>query len=102
MSTCRVKRINRNNQSLFLPLPSFFAIERQKLHDDVYRIDASIKNLNEEYLIDVSPNNLVIFILPDVLKDLSLTTANFDQLLPLCFSLIYLLKLYLQCKLLSS
>ena len=31
----------------------FFANERQKLRDDVYRIDASIKNLNEESLIDV-------------------------------------------------
>ena len=31
----------------------YFANERQKLHDDVYRIDASIKNLNEESLIDV-------------------------------------------------
>ena len=30
-----------------------FANERQKLLDDVYRIDASIKNLNEESLIDV-------------------------------------------------
>ena len=31
----------------------FFANERQKLHDHVYRVDASIKNLNEESLIDV-------------------------------------------------
>ena len=31
----------------------FFVNERQKLHDDVYRIDTSIKNLNEESLIDV-------------------------------------------------
>ena len=31
----------------------FFANERQKLRDDVYRIDASIINLNEEPLIDV-------------------------------------------------
>ena len=31
----------------------FFANERQKLRDDVYRIDASIKNLNEEFLTDV-------------------------------------------------
>ena len=31
----------------------FFANERQKLLDDVYRIEASIKNLNEESLIDV-------------------------------------------------
>ena len=44
----------------------------------------------------------VIFNLPKVLKDLLLTSANFVQLLPLCFSVIYLLKLYLQCNLLSS
>ena len=31
----------------------FFANLRQKLHDDVYRLDASIKHLNEEFLIDV-------------------------------------------------
>ena len=31
----------------------FFANERQKLLDHAYRIDASIKNLNEESLIDV-------------------------------------------------
>ena len=31
----------------------FFANERQKLRDDVYRLDASIKHLNEESLIDV-------------------------------------------------
>ena len=31
----------------------FFANERQKLLDDIYRIDASIKTLNEESLIDV-------------------------------------------------
>ena len=30
----------------------FFANERQKLLDEVYRLDASIKNLNEESLID--------------------------------------------------
>ena len=30
----------------------FFANERQKLRDDVYRIDAAIKNLNEESLTD--------------------------------------------------
>ena len=30
----------------------FFANERQKLRDDVYRLDASIKHLNEEFLID--------------------------------------------------
>ena len=31
----------------------FSANERQKFHNDVYRIDASIKILNEESLIDV-------------------------------------------------
>ena len=31
----------------------FFANERQKLRDDVYRLDASIKHLNEESLIDI-------------------------------------------------
>ena len=31
----------------------FFANERQKLRDDVYRLDASIKHLNGESLIDV-------------------------------------------------
>ena len=31
----------------------FFANERQKFRDDVSRTDASIKNLNEESLIDV-------------------------------------------------
>ena len=31
----------------------FFANGRQKLLDYVYRIDASVKNLNEESLIDV-------------------------------------------------
>ena len=31
----------------------FFANERQKLRDDVYRLDSSIKHLNGESLIDV-------------------------------------------------
>ena len=31
----------------------YFANERQMLHDNVYWLDASIKNLNEESLIDV-------------------------------------------------
>ena len=30
----------------------FFANEKQKFHDNVYRINASIKNLNEVSLID--------------------------------------------------
>ena len=43
---------NKNNQSLFLRY-QLFANERQKPRDDVHRIDALIKNLNEESLIDV-------------------------------------------------
>ena len=31
----------------------FFASERQKLRNGVYRLDASVKHLNEESLIDV-------------------------------------------------
>ena len=31
----------------------FFAHERQKLRDDVYQLDASMKHLNEKSLIDV-------------------------------------------------
>ena len=31
----------------------FFGNEKQKLHDDVYPIDASIRNLNEESLINI-------------------------------------------------
>ena len=96
----------------------FFANERQKLRDDVYRIDASIKDLNEESptdvllygsgrLMRVKINKYfsiqsVLFKLPNILKDLLLTSANFVQLLPLCFSFICLLKLYLQCNLLYS
>ena len=94
----------------------FFANKRQKLRDDVYLIDDSVKNLNEEPLIDIllySSDRLndskkyfsiqsVIFKLPNVFKDLLLTRANFVQLLPLCFSLICLLRLYLQYSLLLS
>ena len=36
----------------------FFANERQKLLDDVYWINASTENLNEESLIDVLLNGL--------------------------------------------
>ena len=93
----------------------FFANERQKLCDDVYWLDTSMKHLNEESLIDVLLHGSdrfndskykqvllrTIFKLPNVLKDLLLTSANFLQLLPLCFSLVCLLKLYLQCNLLS-
>ena len=32
---------------------NFFANERQKIRDDVYQLDASIKHFNEESLIDV-------------------------------------------------
>ena len=93
----------------------FFANEREKLRN-VFQIDDSIKNLNEESLIDVllcpsdklngSKNKYfstqsAIIKQPKVLKDLLLTSANFVQLLPICFS-ICLLKIYLQCHLLSS
>ena len=37
----------------------FFANKRKKLLDDVYRIDVSIKNLNEESLVDVPLDNLI-------------------------------------------
>ena len=43
---------NRNNSHFFLR-SQFFANTRQKLHDNVYWINASVKNLNEESLIDV-------------------------------------------------
>ena len=33
--------------------PVNFSCEKQKLRDDVYRLDASIKHLNEESLIDI-------------------------------------------------
>ena len=39
--------------SHFFSRCQFFANERKKLHGNVYQIDASIKNLNEEPLIDV-------------------------------------------------
>ena len=93
----------------------FLGNERQKLYESVYRIDDSIKKLNAESLIDVllhgsdrlndSKNKqilsiqFVIFKLPNVLKDLLLTSATFVQLLLLRFLLIYLLRLYLQCNL---
>ena len=95
----------------------FFANKRQKLHDDFYWIDASIKNLNEDSLTDVilcgsdrfndGKNKYfsiqsVIFKLPNVFKDLLLTSANFVELLLLCFSFICLLKLNHQWNLLYS
>ena len=40
------------NSQFFLRC-QFFANERQKLRDDVYWLNASIKHLNEESLIDV-------------------------------------------------
>ena len=43
----------KQKQSVTFLRCQFFANERQKLRDNVYRIDASIKNLNEESLIDV-------------------------------------------------
>ena len=102
--------------SHFFLLCQFFANKRQKLRDDANLIDDSIKNLNEESLIDIllySSDRLndskkyfsiqsVIFKLPNVFKDLLLTSANFVQLLPLCFSLICLLRRYLQYNLLLS
>ena len=39
----------------------FFEDERQKLRADVYQIDASIKNLNEESLIDALLHGLERF-----------------------------------------
>ena len=107
--------LKQTTSHFFLRCQSF-ANKRQKLRDDIYLIDDSIKNLNEESLIDVllySSDRLnyskkyfyiqsVIFKLPNVFKDLLLTSANFVQLLPLCFSLICLLRLYLQYNLLLS
>ena len=37
----------------FSYVANFFVKEKQKLRDDVYRLDTSIKHLNEESLIDV-------------------------------------------------
>ena len=95
-----------------------FSNERQKFCDNVYRIDALIKNLNEESLIDVLLCGLYRFndsknkqiLLHKIcyiqttkrFEDFLLTSTNFVQSLPLCFSLICLLKLHLQCNLLSS
>ena len=45
--------IETEKTSYFFLRCQFLAKERQQLHDNVYRIDASIKNLNEESLIDV-------------------------------------------------
>ena len=39
--------------SHFFLLANFFVKERQKLRDDVYRLDTSIKHLNEDSLIDI-------------------------------------------------
>ena len=39
--------------TLFFLRCQIFANEKQKLHNNVYRIDTSIKNLNEVSLIDV-------------------------------------------------
>ena len=94
--------------SYFFLRCQFFTNERQKLRDDVYPIDASIKNLNEQsqlmsyYMIQIGLMTVkinkyfsiqsVIFKLPNLSKELLLTGANFVQLLPLCFSLICLPK----------
>ena len=112
---CVIAMLKQTTSHFFLRCQSF-ANKRQKLRDDIYLIDDSIKNLNEESLIDVllySSDRLnyskkcfsiqsVIFKLPNVFKDLLLTSANFVQLLPLRFSLICLLRLYLQYNLLLS
>ena len=50
MSGCGVE--TETTSHFFLRF-QFFANERQKLRDDVYLLDASIKHLNEESLIDV-------------------------------------------------
>ena len=112
MFDCRAETETTSHFSLRF---QFLGNERQKLYESVYRIDDSIKKLNAESLIDVllhgsdrlndSKNKqilsiqFVIFKLPNVLKDLLLTSATFVQLLLLRFLLIYLLRLYLQCNL---
>ena len=90
----------------------------QKLHDDVYQIDALIKSLNEESLIDVliyvsnryngSKNKQIILHTICYTQSTKRFERPFiDQYLlcsinTLCFSLLCLLNFYLQCNLLSS
>ena len=50
MCDCRAET---ETKSHFFLRCQFFANERQKVCDDVYRLGASTKHLNEEYLIDV-------------------------------------------------
>ena len=90
-----------------------FANERQKLRDDVYRLDASMKHLNEESLIDVllygshrfndSKNKQILLHTICYIQSTKRFKRPliFVQLLPLCFSVVCLLKLYHQCNLLS-
>ena len=49
---CNCGAETEKNSHFFLRC-QFFANEKQKLHDNAYWIDASIKNLNEESLTDV-------------------------------------------------
>ena len=53
MSPMRDYGAETETTSHFFLCCQFFANEGQKLHDDVYQVDASIKHLNEESLIDV-------------------------------------------------
>ena len=68
----------------------FFAKERQNLRDGVYRLNASIKHLDEESLMTVKINKYffiqsVTFKLPNVLKDLFLPSANFRSITTVVF-----------------
>ena len=45
-------RAETETTSYFFLYCQFFANERQKLRDDGYQLDASIKHLNDESLID--------------------------------------------------
>ena len=95
-----------------------FLETKDKLRDDVYQLDASIKHLNEKSLTDVlfydsdrfndSKNKQILFhtiwyiqATKRFERPLNWPVLIFVQLLPLCFSLICLFKLYLQCNLLS-
>ena len=110
---CVIVVLKQKQPVTFSYVANFFVKEKQKLRDDVYRLDTSIKHLNEDSLIDVY-----------YMVQIDLTTVNtfsynllyssyqifwkttywpvliFVQLLPLCFYLEYLLKLYLQCNVL--
>ena len=97
----------------------FFASERRTLRDVVYRLDVSIKHLNGESLIDVLLYSLDRFngsknkqILLHTICYIQASYQTFwktsywpvpifVQLLLLCFSLVCLLKRYIQCDVLS-